>query len=104
MSSGAAVNFDQISKKAKFLYSSAEIWPDVMLVRYCLCFVVRALSMELAASQPTLLTPQLRRSLFDSLAICCEEGAQGEPGFENTQNLPWKMDKIRIIFQPWHDD
>lgn len=52
----------------------ADIWPDVMLVRYCLCFVVRALSSELAEKQPATFSPQLRRSLFDALAICCSEG------------------------------
>ena len=49
------------------------------MVRYCLCFVARSLASELAESQPVVFTPQLRRSLFDALSLCCEEGAQGGP-------------------------
>ena len=48
-----------------------------MMVRYCLCHVARATASELALAVDTPFKPALRRSLFDALALGCEEGSQG---------------------------
>lgn len=56
----------------------AEVWPDVMMVRYCLCCVVRPVSVELAQLPDTPFKPSLRRSLFDALSLGSEEGSIGK--------------------------
>jgi len=53
----------------------------VLMVRYCMCHVVRATATELAQAVDTPFKPQLRRALFDALALGCEEGSQGMPSF-----------------------
>lgn len=56
----------------------AEVWPDAMMVRYCLCCVVRPVCVELAQLPDSPFKPAQRRALFDALCIGSEEGSLGE--------------------------
>ena len=72
------------------------------MVRYCLCFVARSLASELAESQPVVFTPQLRRSLFDALSLCCEEGAQGGPPPGPSSNARLEGTSKHIMRRSFH--
>ena len=59
------------------MHLPAEVWPDVMMVRYCLCCVVRPVSVELALLPDTPFKPSQRSALFDGLCLGSEEGSLG---------------------------
>lgn len=95
----------------------AEVWPDAMMVRYCLCCVVRPVATELAQLPDTPFKPSLRRSLFDALSLGSEEGSLGihSPIFgmlmmtsEHDDNaqcciapVPWKLQICHLGLHPW---
>ena len=68
----------------------AEVWPDAMMVRYCLCCVVRPVALELAQQPDTPFKPSLRRSLFDALSLGSEEGSLGISSL-HFQLLPYSV-------------
>ena len=53
----------------------AEAYQDLLLLRYCLCSVARALARELATAQPNAFSTHIRRTLFFAFSSWTEEGS-----------------------------
>lgn len=53
----------------------AEAFQDLLLLRYCLCSVARALARELAIAQPASFSTHIRRTLFFAFSSWTEEGS-----------------------------
>ncbi|EIE19264.1 hypothetical protein COCSUDRAFT_48883 [Coccomyxa subellipsoidea C-169] len=67
---------DFVLDTLKFLNSSSsEAFQDLLLLRYCLCSVARALARELAAAQPNAFSTHIRRTLFFAFSSWTEEGS-----------------------------
>ncbi|CAL8468215.1 g7754 [Coccomyxa elongata] len=67
---------DFVLDNLKFLNSaSSEAFQDLLLLRYCLCSVARALARELAIAQPASFSTHIRRTLFFAFSSWTEEGS-----------------------------
>lgn len=53
---------------------TTELSPDVLALRYCVANVSRAAAFQLAQAMPQAFPPPLRKSLFGTFAVYCEEG------------------------------
>ena len=63
----------------------AEAYQDLLLLRYCLCSVARALARELASAQPNAFSTHIRRTLFFAFSSWTEEGSISGASFGETQ-------------------
>ncbi len=67
--------FNDITSHDPFCVICAEAFQDLLLLRYCLCSVARALARELAAAQPNAFSTHIRRTLFFAFSSWTEEGS-----------------------------
>lgn len=67
----------------------AEAFQDLLLLRYCLCSVARALARELAIAQPASFSTHIRRTLFFAFSSWTEEGSvPGDcPSYDHSLSL-----------------
>lgn len=57
----------------KYISTTTDVSPELQYLRYCLCAVVRAVSVQLSKELADAFAPKFRKSLFEQLSLYCED-------------------------------
>jgi hypothetical protein len=63
-----------VLETVKYIITTTDISPELQQLRYCVCVVSRQLATQLARSMPEIFDGTLRKSLFGTFSLYCEEG------------------------------